>query len=213
MSSSKATICIWEDKAVCEICNLKGKLHCHLNHKISIIFMLPFLLFSVPTLIGLILLSFPLNVIVIGSWIGYMVFFFMVWEPPILCAHCPFYAEDAKILHCSINYGFYKTAKFNPKPISLSEKIQFVIGANLLFIIPMIFLIIGHMWLYLGLSVAGTITWYLVLQFKICTVCINFSCIFNRAPKDLKEQFLHKKKTYIRGVAKRRTKIIVELAN
>ncbi|MHA1685645.1 MAG: hypothetical protein ACTSYD_04460 [Candidatus Heimdallarchaeaceae archaeon] len=192
MASRQWNICLWQGEENCEKCELKGLVHCHLNKKISITFMIPFLIFAIPAFVGLVLLSFPLNLISIISWIGYMVFFFLIWEPPILCAHCPFYAEDSKILHCSINYGFYKTAHFNPKPINLSEKIQFLIGANLMFLIPIVFLAVGQKWIYLGISLVGIFLWYLILQLKICTVCINFSCVLNRTPKHSREQFLNK---------------------
>ncbi|MHA1223986.1 MAG: hypothetical protein ACTSSG_04815 [Candidatus Heimdallarchaeaceae archaeon] len=186
-------LCIWEDEANCSACELNRRLHCHFNKKYSIMFGLPFLVMAVPALIGLILLNFPLNLISILVWIAYMFFFFLVWEPPILCAHCPFYAEgETKILHCSINYGFFKTAKFNPKPINVWEKIQFLIGANLLFVIPVIFLIVGQKWIFLGISLFGLLLWYIMLQWKICSDCINFSCVLNRVPKEIQKKFIAK---------------------
>lgn len=186
-------ICTWENKKNCESCDLRGRLHCHLDKKYAIWFGLPFLIGFIPAFVGLILINFPLNLISILVWVGYMVFFFLIWEPPILCAHCPFYAEgDTKTLHCSINYGFFKTSKFKPGPANVWEKIQFLIGANLIFIIPLVFLIIGQKWVFLGIMVFGVALWYIVLQLKICTDCVNFSCILNRVPKEIREEFLRK---------------------
>jgi len=186
-------ICIWEDGEICNNCDLKGRLHCHLDKKYSIIFGIPFFLAFIPTFVGLILLGYPLNLISTLIWIGYIIFFFLIWEPPILCAHCPYYAEgETKILHCSINYGFFKTTKFKPEPANLWEKIQFLISANLIFIIPIVFLAIGQKWIFLGVCVAGVILWYIIIQLKICTDCINFSCILNRVPKEIREEFLKK---------------------
>ncbi len=186
-------ICTWEDEKNCEDCVLKGRLHCHLDKKYSIIFMIPFLIGFVPAFIGLILLDFPLNLISTLVWIGYMVFFFLIWEPPILCAHCPFYAEgETKILKCSINYGFFKTSKFKPGPATRWEKIQFLVGANIMFLIPIVFLAIGQKWIFLGLCVFGIVLWYITIQLKICTDCINFSCVLNRVPKEIRDEFLKK---------------------
>lgn len=194
-NSNPSCICIWEDLENCEDCNIKGKLHCHLDKKYSLIFGIPFFIAFIPTFVGLILLSYPLNLISTLVWIGYIVFFFLVWEPPILCAHCPFYAEgETKILHCSINYGFLKTAEFKPGPANLWEKIQFLIGANLIFIIPAIFLILERKWYFLGVLALGVIAWYIVIQLKICTDCVNFSCILNRVPKKIRDEFLKKNK-------------------
>ena len=192
-SKNPHCICTWEDEENCMDCNLKGRLHCHLDKKYTIIFMIPFLIGFVPAFVGLILLNFPLNLISILIWIAYITFFFLVWEPPILCAHCPFYAEgDTKMLKCSINYGFFKTSKFKPGPTNLWEKIQFIIGANIIFLIPIVFLIVGQKWVFLGLCVFGVVLWYITLQWKICTDCINFSCILNRVPKEIRDEFLKK---------------------
>ncbi|MHA1347251.1 MAG: hypothetical protein ACTSVO_01735 [Candidatus Heimdallarchaeaceae archaeon] len=186
-------ICIWENKENCSNCELKGRLHCHLNIKYSIIFGIPFFIGFIPALIGLILLDFPLNLISIISWIVYIVFFFLVWEPQILCSHCPYYAEgEKKTLRCSINYGFLKTSKFKPGPANKFEKAQFLIGANIIFIIPIVFLIIGEMWVYLGFTIFGVVLWYILIQLYVCTDCINFSCILNRVPKKERDEFLKK---------------------
>ena len=99
---------------------------------------------------------------------------------------------ESKILHCSINYGFFKTAKFKPGPTNLWERIQFLIGANIIFAIPMVFLAIEGKWVFLGLTVFGVVLWYLVIQLKVCTDCINFSCVLNRVPKEIRDEFLKK---------------------
>ena len=192
-SSNPHCICIWEDEESCVDCKLKGRLHCHLDKRYFVIFGIPFFIGFIPACVGLILLEFPLNLISTLTWIGYIIFFFLIWEPFILCAHCPFYAEgETKILHCSINYGFIKVAKFKLGPASLWKKIQFLIGANMMFIIPVIFLALGRKWIFLGLCVFGVILWYIVIQLKVCTDCINFSCILNRVPKEIRDEFLKK---------------------
>ncbi|MHA1682661.1 MAG: hypothetical protein ACTSUE_17110 [Promethearchaeota archaeon] len=84
-------ICIWNGEEACNGCKLKGKLHCHLDKSYSVKFALPFLIFIVPVIIGLISLVFPLNIISVCTYIGYLLLFFLVWEPRMLCSHCPFY--------------------------------------------------------------------------------------------------------------------------
>ncbi|MCK5304056.1 MAG: hypothetical protein KAJ72_02330 [Candidatus Heimdallarchaeota archaeon] len=189
-------ICIWKSKENCSDCGLKGRLHCHLNIKYSIIFGIPFFIAFIPAFVGLILLGFPLNLISILSWMGYIVFFFLVWEPRILCSHCPYYAEGkSKTLHCSINYGFLKTSKFKPGPMSKFENAQFLIGANIIFLIPVVFLIIWQLWIYLGITVFGVVLWYIFIQLYVCKDCVNFSCILNRVPKKERDEFLKKNPT------------------
>ncbi|OLS31792.1 MAG: hypothetical protein HeimAB125_15460 [Candidatus Heimdallarchaeota archaeon AB_125] len=195
-SKNPHCICTWEDEESCEDCKLKGRLHCHLDKKYAIIFGIPFFIGFIPAFVGLILLRYPLNLISTLVWIGYIIFFFLIWEPPILCAHCPYYAEgEAKFLHCSINYGFYKTAKFKPGPATLWERIQFLVGANIIFAIPLVFLVFGEnwtKWIFFGLCAFGVILWYIVIQLKVCTDCINFSCALNRVPKEIRDEFLKK---------------------
>ncbi len=189
-------ICIWESKENCSDCGLKGRLHCHMNIKYSIIFGIPFSIAFIPAFVGLILLGFPLNLISILSWVGYIMFFFLVWEPQILCSHCPYYAEGkSKTLHCSINYGFLKTSKFKPGPMSKFENAQFLVGANLIFLIPMVFLTIGQLWIFLGITIFGITLWYIFIQLYVCKDCVNFSCILNRVPKKERDEFLKKNPT------------------
>ena len=184
-------LCTWEGTKHCDGCGLNGRLHCHLDKKYAIMFGIPFFAFAVAALSGIIMVGFPANVITLAAWFGYMIFFFVAWEPRMLCSHCPFYAEgNTNTLHCSINYGFRKTAKYNPYPLTRSEKAQFVIGANIMLAIPLIVLAWGQQWLALVFSIAGIVTWYIVLQTKICVDCVNFSCPFNKVDKETRDAFL-----------------------
>ncbi|MBD3188237.1 hypothetical protein GF325_15485 [Candidatus Bathyarchaeota archaeon] len=63
--------------------------------------------------------NFPWNLAALVGWLGYIIFFYV--------------EGSTKILHFSIKYGFRKTASYNPEPISTSKKIQFMVGANLIF--------------------------------------------------------------------------------
>ena len=70
------------------------------------------------------------------------------------------------------------------------ENIQFIIGANLIFQIPAVFLAIEKKWLFLGLLIFGVFLWYFLIQFFVCTACINLSCVLNRVPRKEREEFL-----------------------
>ena len=57
-----------------------------------------------------------------------MLFFFFVWEARILCSHCPYWAEEGRILHCHANYGVIKIWRYHPEPMSKFEQVQFIVG-------------------------------------------------------------------------------------
>jgi hypothetical protein len=190
-------ICMWKDLSECEGCSIKGELQCHEDKTYSIWFGASWLFSFLPTLLGLIFGFTSKNLnpllfgIALGGWIIYIVFFFIIWEPQMLCRHCPYYAEgDAKVVHCYANHGFPKTTSFKPAPMSHSEKIQFIIGLILFAGYPIPFLIIGGQYHFLILSIIGITCWVLVLQLKICPDCVNFSCPLNRVPKDIIDSFL-----------------------
>jgi hypothetical protein len=83
-----------------------------------------------------------------------------------------------------------KTGTYDPKPINTSEKIQFIIGALILMGFPIPFLIINKQFIPILFIIAGTIIWVIVIQLKVCSDCINFSCVLNRVPEKLRNEFL-----------------------
>jgi hypothetical protein len=189
-------ICSWDDPAQCEECSIIGKLQCHEDIRYSAWFGSGFMAFAIPIVIGMFSI-YTINIGLfwgtIGSWVGYLIFFFLLWEPQMLCSHCPYYAEgNTKILHCYANHGFLKTAKFKPGPMSKSEQIQFVVGILLFIIIPLPFLIIGQQYVWITIAIIGFLIWLVILQKKICPDCLNFSCPFNRVPTEIRDEFLKK---------------------
>ena len=187
-------ICIWDDKENCHNCPNIGKLQCHTDFHYTFWFMIGFLAFTIPIIIGFINL-YDRNIVLfgfgLGLWISYLLFFFLVWEPRMLCSHCPNYAEgDAKILHCYGNYGFPKPVSFKPWPLSRSEQIQMVIGTILFVAIPIPFLWLGNQLVSLIIAILGFLFWLIILQTHICTHCLNFSCPWNRVSKEIVHDFL-----------------------
>ena len=189
-------ICIWKDQSECGDCELNEKLFCRPKLKYMIYFATPFFIGIIPVAIGM---AFSANIellwkiIFFIGWIGYSIFFFFVWESRMICNHCPYYANDTqKTLHCPIDKGKLKTGKYNPGPLSTSEKIQFIIGVSLLVGYPVPFLIIFNLIIPLIIYIAAIASWFIILQTKICTDCVNFACVFNRVEKRIRSEFMNR---------------------
>lgn len=185
-------ICIWKDKSDCGDCKLDEQIFCRPKLKYMIYFALPLMIGLVPVILGVLFSNF--NIIIklffFISWFAYAMFFFSVWESHMICNYCPYYANDAqKTLHCPIDKGKLKTGKYQPGPLSMSEKIQFILGASILFMYPIPFLIIGGLLLPLTFLIIGIITWIIVIQLKVCNACVNFACPLNRVKKEIRDEF------------------------
>jgi hypothetical protein len=122
----------------------------------------------------------------------FWIFFFGFWEIKILCSHCPFYAKKGLLLECPANLGCPKLWKYNPAPINSWEKLQLVIGFSILFGYPIYFSIIGEQYLWAGLTALGAIAFFVILGIFTCSKCVNFSCLFNRVPKEVVDEYLMK---------------------
>ena len=77
--------------------------------------------------------------------------------------------------------------------MSWSEQIQMIVGVSILIGFPFPFLILGQQWLYLILASLGAIVFATILFGWLCLRCVNFSCPFNRVPKDVVDSFLKEK--------------------
>ncbi len=118
--------------------------------------------------------------------------FFGFWEIYILCSHCPFYALNDGLIVCIANFGCPQFWRYQPGPISKSKKIQLVIGFIIMSGYPFIFMILGHQYLLFFISLFGLLFFFGGLfKFK-CTKCVNFSCVFNRVPKNIVDSYLKK---------------------
>ncbi len=188
-------ICIWGDVSQCRGCNLRDKLKCHFDLKKEFFyFTLPFLIFFIFSIIGMIITGYGWYTL---GWIGFIIFFiyFPGWEIRVLCSHCPYYAEKGRILHCPVNYGSPKLWKYHPEPMSKFEKIQFIAGFIIIFGYPFPFLILHGAYIFILISAGTLIITLLSLQKYSCSRCINFSCPFNRVSIDTINEFL--KRNYV----------------
>jgi hypothetical protein len=148
-----------------------------------------FFIFAITSFIGVILSGYGWYLL---GWIGFWLFFFEVWEIRILCSHCPYYAEEGRTLHCIANYSSLKLWKYRPGPMSVSEKIQLLIGFIILVGYPLIFLILSGQFILLIISVIEIFGFFSFLLLKRCGRCVNFSCPFNRVKKECVDTFLKK---------------------
>jgi hypothetical protein len=124
------------------------------------------------------------------GWLAYMLFFFFVWEARVLCSHCPYWAEEGRILHCHANYGVFKIWRYRPGPMSRSEQIQFLVGVGLFILYPLIFLFLGHQFLLAGIALTSAVSFGYLLWRNICNRCVNFSCPLNNVLPDVRQKFL-----------------------
>ena len=170
---------------------------CKFDLKDTVYFVIPVLSAWIVWVVGFLqgLISGKLNIfqfifIFIG-YIGYLIFFFQIWENKILCSHCPYYAfEDDKTVKCYANYGIYKVWKYNPAPMSRSEKIQFLIGILSFAFIPLISLFLAELYIYFGITLILSMIWLVSMHFLSCSKCPNFSCPLNGVPKNIVDDYL-----------------------
>jgi membrane protease YdiL (CAAX protease family) len=164
-----------------------GSLMVEHRGKPMIMFLAGFLMVAIPAFLGLFLAGFGLFLII---WLVFMVLFLQIWENRILCSHCPHYGKEGRTLRCHGNYGLFKLWKYNPAPMSRSESAQFILGVSILFGYPFPFLILGQQWFLLVFTSLGAIGMATILFGWLCLRCVNFSCPFNRVPKDAVDAFL-----------------------
>lgn len=182
-------LCIWKGTKECNECDIKGKLICHFHRKYLLSFLGLFFIFAITSFIGVIVAGYGWFLL---GWIGFWLFFFEVWEIRILCSHCPYYTENSRTIHCIANYGSLKLWKYHPEPMNLSEKIQLIIGFIILMGYPLIFMILGHQFIFLLISIIEIFVFFSFLIIRRCGNCVNFSCPFNRVKQEIVKTFLEK---------------------
>jgi hypothetical protein len=187
--SNPYNICMWHPSTECEDCSLPIHLKCRYNPSDLFHFLALFLTAAFPAIFGFFLGGYGWAII---GWLFFGIIFFGFWEIRILCSHCPYYAEEGSTLHCIANYGCPKFWKYHPEPISISEKIQFMIGVSILFGYPIAFSILGNQLILAFLSFWGCIIFFWTLRKFTCSHCVNFSCLLNTVPKKIVDDFLRR---------------------
>ncbi len=174
--------CTNQPVEVCQTCKLSTNLMCRYDRRDTLHFFMLILPFFAASIGGMIKAGYGLWLF---GWLGYMLFFFFVWEARVLCSHCPYWAEDSRILHCHANYGVIKIWRFHPEPMNKSEGVQFIIGVLIFIFYPLIFCIIGGQYLVAGIGFFSALSFGYLLYRNICSRCVNFSCPLNNVHHDI----------------------------
>lgn len=211
-SKNPHNICTWDEQADCASCGIQGELACKWDKKI----LNGFYAIAFPPLM-IAILGMVVVGILTGMWwllIAYVIYIPVmlgIFEIRFLCSHCPYYAEDSKILHCLANHGSPKLWRYRPGPMNRLEKFMmvFFVVAMIYFIFPLavegygIWFLSVHYAEYglislLGLvgimvaSLLAGVSFILVLKTFFCPTCVNFSCPLNTVPKTVIDEYLKK---------------------
>ncbi len=178
--------CTAKPVTACEDCILGGKLMCRYEKRDILHFFMIWLPFFGASIVGVIRAGYGWWLL---GWLAYMLFFFFLWEARVLCSHCPYWAGEGLMLRCPANYGVIKLWKYRPGPMSRAEQIQFLIGALLLLLIPIILMVAGKDYLTALIGLASAISFSYLLRRNICTRCINFSCPLNDVDSETQKAF------------------------
>jgi hypothetical protein len=192
----KVDYCTLRSSSECVACDIANSLMCRFELKDLVIFLLAFLPFGVAVVAGMVRAGYGIFLL---GWAAYWIFFFFVWEARVLCRHCPYWAEDSRILYCHANYGVFKMWKHDPRPMNASEKLQFIVGAFIFIGYPFLFLCLGREYILALVAMAGLIASGANLKMNTCTRCINFSCPLNSVPKSVVDQYLLKNPTMLKA--------------
>jgi hypothetical protein len=123
-------------------------------------------------------------------WLAYSFFFFFVWEARVLCRHCPYWAASGSILECHANSGVVKIWNYQTKPMSKSERTQFIVGALIWLVFPFPFLLLGGQYWIAFIGFCAACSCIYILYYNVCNRCPNFSCPLNNVPKVLVDAYL-----------------------
>lgn len=179
--------CTNQSESVCVDCALGTRLMCRYEFRDTLHFFAIILPFFVVSIGGMIATGFGWWLF---GWLGYMLFFFFIWEARVLCSHCPYWAEEGHILHCHANYGVIKIWHYRPGPMSRFEHAQFIVGALIFLLSPIVFILVGGQYLLAGIALAGAGSFGYLLYHKICSRCVNFSYPLNNVPSEVKERYV-----------------------
>ena len=204
------SLCTWKDESNCAGCEISGVIQCRWNRKRVLNFFGIYLLFTLPSWYGLILLRSWGGIGVFAlTYLVFSVVYFIFIEMLVLCSHCPYYNKKGKFLQCqSSKHGMPKIWKYKPSPLNNVEKTFTLLGMVMFLIFPTIAISYGLsvMWIQGSfeqwrliiilvldiISVIAGINFVVILKKKYCSKCVNFSCPLNTVPKELVDEYLKK---------------------
>lgn len=212
-TQEECVACTWRPESYCEEhnCDLHGPLACRWDPKEYTFLM--HVVQSPPSLIAV--FAFVLVGLTTGNWWSFAILGWLVimWplglETYVLCRHCPYFTDEGKTLTCwALRYEPIWW-KYDPRPLNRWE--TFVV-TYLLFMIPMLLwpmgwtaygvyfiardyqsfglvALMGMIGMLFAVAVSA-IQFFLILWSKACNRCVNYSCPFNKVPKETVDAYL-----------------------
>ena len=211
MRANPHKLCTWDPDSACDSCAAGGELACKWDRRS----LLGFYALSFPPLAAA-LFGMVVVGILTGAWwplIAYALYFLVmlgVFEIRFLCSHCPYYAENSKILHCLANHGSIKWWRYRPEPMNRLERFLMRFLVSTVFLaFPAAVLGYGIWFLSVhyaeyGLSallgligvtaafLSGSAGSYGLLRIFFCSRCVNFSCPLNSVPGSVVAAYLER---------------------
>lgn len=181
--------CSVQESPECQSCVNHKNLSCRYDAADLFHFLIFFMPFAITAIGGAIVSGMG---VYLWFWLAYAFFFFYIWEANVLCSHCPYWAEPSRVLHCNANYGVIKLVRYKPQPMSRSEQAQFIIGAMVLVLFPVVLLAIARQYLLMCIGIATAVSFGYLLYHDICVKCVNFSCPLNHVPEKFRTAYLLK---------------------
>jgi hypothetical protein len=202
------TPCTWEDKSICEDCELSDDLNCRYSDYLVSCFRNRHIPFRI---LGFIVTGaaswaanslWPILIFAIVTILN-----FAVIETWYLCRHCPFYSKDGKTLHCITLKGLPRLWKYDPRPITKPERYAMMAVGGFIDLFPIAAGAFGVWVLFSGgadipqiiIMVALTVAMlagsaYLgkFLGDVYCAKCVNLSCAMNKVPKAVADEYLRR---------------------
>ncbi|MFX0065417.1 MAG: hypothetical protein ACFFC7_24870 [Candidatus Hermodarchaeota archaeon] len=200
--------CTWDKDSDCLNCEIKGQLDCKWDVKL----LQRFYKIALPAILigglGFIIVGLNVSWLPLLVYIIFWVFFFVFFEIRVLCSHCPYYAEEGRILHCLANHGTPKLWRYHPEPLNVFEKLGFLAGAAFFILFPVATELYGIYVLWnqfntlsitiavlAGLAVLSFVTginFIVAIRRHACPNCVNFSCPLNLVPKEIVDAYLER---------------------
>ncbi len=171
--------------ATCDLCAAGQDLHCHFTPRDLI----HFLLMAAPSFLLGGAGVYQVSGWWLGPWLLLIIGYFGFVEIRVLCAHCPHYAEEGRVLQCWANYGAPKIWKYRPGPMTVGEKMVFLAGLAVVWGYPLWFLVSGRQWFLLLVYLITTAGFFMTLNMFLCSQCMNFACPLNTVANEVRRAF------------------------
>ena len=201
--------CVANPDSNCEDCDLQGDFLCTFETSFSRKFLIGNIAYRVIALAVLFLAGVIVNQIwLMPSYLVGIILIFGVFEPRLLCSHCPHYQKSGRTLKCWALQGMPKLWEYRVGPITKIEKTTMLVLGVYVDLFPIVGIVWGIIGFWnnsaeymlegillsvfsLGFLVIAYIFSKLLLGYA-CERCPNLSCAMNKTPHNIKTAFLNK---------------------